>query len=84
MAQPTTITVPTQTFTAAELLALTEYRLASLLAGSQEYASMSQTVRHVVYKDLCEQRDKLKAEIEAATAGEAGGGIVLVQFAEPR
>jgi hypothetical protein len=82
MAQPSTITVPTQAFSASELLSLVEYRIAAILAGAQQYGENGRNVTHAVYRDLCEQRDKLKAEVEAAAASGTGGMNVLVQFGE--
>lgn len=69
-----------QTFTAAQLLTLTEYRIAQILAGAQAYGANGRQLTHADLATLYEQRDKLKAEIEADAAGDLGGGNILVQY----
>lgn len=71
-----------QTFTTAQLLTLTEYRIAQILAGAQAYGANGRQLTHADLKTLYEQRDKLKAEVDAESAGEAGSGNVLVRFGQ--
>lgn len=71
-----------QSFTTAQLLKLTEYRIAQILAGSQAYSMDGRQLTHADLETLYRERDRLKAEVEAETAGEDGGGNVLVQFGQ--
>lgn len=71
-----------QTFTAAELLKLTEYRIAQILAGAQAYSTNGRQLTHADLNTLYAERDKLKSEVEAATDGENGSGNVLVRFGQ--
>jgi hypothetical protein len=80
MPQPATITIPDQTFTTAQLLALTEYRIAAILAGAQAYGTNGRQLTHADLGLLYEQRDKLRQEVALEAAGAEGGGDVLVRF----
>lgn len=81
MAQPGAITIPTQSFTAADMLALVNYRIGAILAGAQTYGENGRNITHVVYRDLCDQREKLMAEVVDASA-DSGGGNVLVRLGQ--
>lgn len=82
MPQPPTITIPTQAFTTADLLALTEYRIGAILAGAQAYGANGRQLTHADLDKLRDFRDKLRADLAAETASADGGGNVLVQFGE--
>lgn len=73
-----------QSFTAAELLKLTEYRIAQILAGAQSYSSNGKQFTHADLPTLYRERDRLADEVAAADAGENGGGNVLVRIGEPQ
>lgn len=69
-----------QTFTPAQLLKLTEYRIAQILAGAQAYGMNGRQLTHADLATLYEQRDNLLNEVAATDGGEAGLGNVLVRF----
>lgn len=74
-----------QSFTTAELLKLTEYRIAMILRGGQVRSGNGVQLTHADLPTLYAQRDKLKTEVsEDSASADDAGGIVLVQFGEPQ
>jgi hypothetical protein len=73
-----------QTFTAAQLLSLVEYGIASIMAGGQSYSIGGRQFNRASLKDLIAWRDTLKGEV-ALDAGSTDDstGITLVSFGEP-
>ena len=69
-----------QSFTAAQLLKLTEYRIAQILAGAQAYGSNGRQLTHANLQDLYRERDRLRQELAEADAVECGSGNVLVKL----
>lgn len=73
-----------QSFTATELLKLTEYRIAQILAGAQAYGINGRQLTHADLKTLYAERDRLKAEVDAEAGSAVGGLNALVQFGRPQ
>lgn len=69
-----------QSFSPVELLKLTEYRIAQILAGAQAWSQSGRQLTNADLSTLYDERNRLKEEIAALNAGEAGGGNVLVIF----
>lgn len=79
-ATPPTVTVPTQTFTPAQKLAMYEHREAMILMGAQEYASMGQSAQHAALAEVRKAIKELRQEVAAA----AGTGVCYAsQFRNP-
>jgi hypothetical protein len=72
-----------QTFTTAQLLALVEYGIASIMAGGQSYSIGGRQFNRASLKELVDWRDQLKGEVAAASGSdEDATGIVLGRFGE--
>jgi hypothetical protein len=72
-----------QTFTAAQLLTLVEFGIASIMAGGQSYSIGGRQFNRASLKDLIAWRDQLKGEVAAATGSdEDATGIVLGRFGD--
>jgi hypothetical protein len=67
-----------QTFTKAQLLKLTEYCIAQILAGCQEYDYNGRRVTRADLATLYRERDRLAAEVAAEAGADTAGGNVLV------
>lgn len=69
-------------FTAAQLLKLCEWQIAQIQATGQALGQDGRSLTRASLDSLFSQRDKLREEVAAETAGEAGSGNVLVQFGQ--
>lgn len=73
-----------QTFTPAQLLALVEYGIASIMAGGQSYSIGGRQFNRASLDAMIRWRDQLKAEVAMASGSdEDATGIVLARFGEP-
>jgi hypothetical protein len=71
-------------YTNAQLLAHVRKAIAAVTLGGQAYTMPGgRSVTHANLKELRETADWLTAAVESETAGESGGGNVIVRFGEP-
>lgn len=71
-----------ETITPANLLVAVNQAIAAILLGAQSYTVNGRQFVKGDLDKLRELRSQLQAEVNAADAGDSGGGIALVQFGE--
>jgi hypothetical protein len=71
-----------QTFTNAELLALTKKAIADILVAGQHKSDSGKMLTRADLKVLMDTKETLEAIVQDEGTGDNGGGLALVQFGE--